>query len=136
MAQYAESLGYDLVTVQDHPYQPAFYDTWTLITYLAAQTKRVTFVPTVASLPLRPPAMLAKSAATLDLLSAGGPSSGSAQAPSGTPSSPWTGHVVRRRKRSRQGLPQSESWFRARDACRLSPARCMQLMCWVTKERS
>jgi len=71
MAQHAESLGYDLVTVQDHPYQPAFFDTWTLITYLAAGTERVTFVPTVACLPLRPPAMLAKSAATLDLLSAG-----------------------------------------------------------------
>jgi len=71
VAQHAESLGYDLVTVQDHPYQPAFFDTWTLITHLAARTSRVTFVPTVANLPLRPPAMLAKSAATLDILSGG-----------------------------------------------------------------
>jgi len=70
-AELAESLGYDLVTVQDHPYQPAFYETWTLITHLAAKTSRVTLVPTVACLPLRPPAMLAKSAATLDLLSGG-----------------------------------------------------------------
>lgn len=67
----AERLGLDLVTVQDHPYQAAFYDTWTLLTYLAGRTERITFVPTVATLPLRPPAMLAKSAATLDLLTGG-----------------------------------------------------------------
>ena len=66
-----ERLGLDLVTVQDHPYQPAFYDAWTLVTYLVARTERVTVVPTVATLPLRPPAMLAKSAASLDLLSGG-----------------------------------------------------------------
>jgi alkanesulfonate monooxygenase SsuD/methylene tetrahydromethanopterin reductase-like flavin-dependent oxidoreductase (luciferase family) len=66
-----ERLGLDLVTIQDHPYQAAFYDAWTLLTYLAGRTERVTLVPTVATLPLRPPAMLAKSAATLDLLSGG-----------------------------------------------------------------
>jgi hypothetical protein len=57
--------------MQDHPCQPAFYDTWTLVTYLVARTERVTLVPTVSSLPLRPPAVLAKSAASLDLLSGG-----------------------------------------------------------------
>ena len=67
----AERLGLDLVTIQDHPYQAAFYDAWTLLTYLAGRTERVTLVPTVATLPLRPPAMLAKSAATLDLLTGG-----------------------------------------------------------------
>jgi alkanesulfonate monooxygenase SsuD/methylene tetrahydromethanopterin reductase-like flavin-dependent oxidoreductase (luciferase family) len=67
----AERLGLDLVTIQDHPYQAAFYDTWTLLTYLAGRTERITFVPTVATLPLRPPAMLAKSAASLDLLTGG-----------------------------------------------------------------
>lgn len=66
-----ELLGLDLVTIQDHPYQAAFYDTWTLLTYLAGRTERITFVPTVATLPLRPPAVLAKSAATLDLLTGG-----------------------------------------------------------------
>ncbi|MCF6421346.1 MULTISPECIES: LLM class flavin-dependent oxidoreductase [Amycolatopsis] len=70
-ARAAERLGLDLVTVQDHPYQSAFYDTWTLVTYLVASTERVTLVPTVSSLPLRPPAVLAKSAASLDLLSGG-----------------------------------------------------------------
>ncbi|WP_113701792.1 LLM class flavin-dependent oxidoreductase [Nonomuraea lactucae] len=67
----AESLGLELITIQDHPYQAAFHDTWTLLTYLAARTDRITFVPTVASLPLRPPAILAKSAASLHLLTGG-----------------------------------------------------------------
>ncbi|MBB2943379.1 alkanesulfonate monooxygenase SsuD/methylene tetrahydromethanopterin reductase-like flavin-dependent oxidoreductase (luciferase family) [Actinoplanes lutulentus] len=67
----AEQLGFDLITVQDHPYQAAFYDTWTLLTYLAARTERITLVPTVAPLPLRPPAILAKSAASLDVLTGG-----------------------------------------------------------------
>ncbi len=70
-AQRAERAGLDLVTVQDHPYRPAHYDTWTLITYLAARTSRIAFVPTVANLPLRPPAMLAKAAASLDVLTGG-----------------------------------------------------------------
>jgi len=70
-ARNAERLGLDLITIQDHPYQAAFYDAWTLLTYLAARTERITLVPTVASLPLRPPAVLAKSAASLDLLTGG-----------------------------------------------------------------
>ncbi|MFJ8027735.1 LLM class flavin-dependent oxidoreductase [Streptomyces sp. NPDC096311] len=68
-ALQADRDGLDLVTVQDHPYQQAFHDTWTLMAFLAARTERVTFVPTVANLPLRPPAMLAKAAASFDLLS-------------------------------------------------------------------
>jgi len=71
-SRLAEDAGLDLVTVQDHPYQPAFYDTWTLISHAAALTRRITFVPTVANLPLRPPAMLAKAAASLDVLTGGG----------------------------------------------------------------
>ncbi|MEV4452187.1 LLM class flavin-dependent oxidoreductase [Streptomyces mirabilis] len=70
-ALQADRDGLDLVTVQDHPYQLAFHDTWTLMAFLAARTERVTFVPTVANLPLRPPAMLAKAAASFDLLSGG-----------------------------------------------------------------
>ncbi len=70
-AMEAERRGLDLVTIQDHPYQAAFYDTWTLLSYLAGRTERITFLPTVATLPLRPPAVLAKSAASLDLLTGG-----------------------------------------------------------------
>ena len=63
--------GLDLVGIQDHPYQRRFLDTWTLISTLVPVTERVRFFPDVASLPLRPPAMLAKAAASLDVLSGG-----------------------------------------------------------------
>src|SRR5688500_5234024 len=66
-----EAAGFDYVSVQDHPYNPGFYETWTLLTWIAATTERVKLYPNVANLPLRPPAMLAKAAASLDLLSGG-----------------------------------------------------------------
>jgi alkanesulfonate monooxygenase SsuD/methylene tetrahydromethanopterin reductase-like flavin-dependent oxidoreductase (luciferase family) len=67
----ADRLGLDLVGIQDHPYQRRFLDTWTLLSYLAGRTERIRLFPDVASLPLRPPALLAKAAASLDLLSGG-----------------------------------------------------------------
>jgi alkanesulfonate monooxygenase SsuD/methylene tetrahydromethanopterin reductase-like flavin-dependent oxidoreductase (luciferase family) len=67
----AERAGLDLVGVQDHPYQPRFFDTWTLLAYAAGRTERVRFVPDVLNLPLRSPTMIAKSAASLDVLSGG-----------------------------------------------------------------
>ena len=70
-AQLCDSLGLDLIGIQDHPYQYRFLDTWTLISALAAQTERVRFFPDVANLPLRPPAVLAKSAAALDVMTGG-----------------------------------------------------------------
>jgi alkanesulfonate monooxygenase SsuD/methylene tetrahydromethanopterin reductase-like flavin-dependent oxidoreductase (luciferase family) len=71
LARLADDNGYDLVGVQDHPYQWRFFDTWTLIACLAGQTSRVRFFPDVASLPMRAPAVLAKSAASLDVLTGG-----------------------------------------------------------------
>ena len=41
LAQLSEQLGLDLVTFQDHPYQPGFLDTWTLMTWVAASTVRI-----------------------------------------------------------------------------------------------
>ncbi|GIE32796.1 hypothetical protein Ait01nite_058410 [Actinoplanes italicus] len=67
----AEQAGLDLVTYQDHPYQPGFLDTWTLLSYAAARTDRVHLAANVTNLPLRPPAVLARSVASLDLLSGG-----------------------------------------------------------------
>jgi alkanesulfonate monooxygenase SsuD/methylene tetrahydromethanopterin reductase-like flavin-dependent oxidoreductase (luciferase family) len=67
----ADRAGLDLVGIQDHPYQRRYVDTWTLMAHLAARTERVRFVTDVANLPLRPPAVMAKAAATLDLLSDG-----------------------------------------------------------------
>jgi alkanesulfonate monooxygenase SsuD/methylene tetrahydromethanopterin reductase-like flavin-dependent oxidoreductase (luciferase family) len=66
-----ERAGLDLVGIQDHPYQRRFFDTLSLLAYLAARTERVRLFPAVANLPLRQPAMLAKEAATIDVLSGG-----------------------------------------------------------------
>jgi alkanesulfonate monooxygenase SsuD/methylene tetrahydromethanopterin reductase-like flavin-dependent oxidoreductase (luciferase family)/iron-sulfur cluster repair protein YtfE (RIC family) len=71
LAVLCERLGLDLVTFQDHPYQPGFLDTWTLLSFVAARTSTVRLSPNVANVPLRPPAVLARSAASLDLLSGG-----------------------------------------------------------------
>jgi alkanesulfonate monooxygenase SsuD/methylene tetrahydromethanopterin reductase-like flavin-dependent oxidoreductase (luciferase family) len=70
-AAVADELGFDLIGVQDHPYQRRFFDTWTLLTAIAMRTERITVFPDVANRPLRPPATLAKAAATLDILSGG-----------------------------------------------------------------
>jgi alkanesulfonate monooxygenase SsuD/methylene tetrahydromethanopterin reductase-like flavin-dependent oxidoreductase (luciferase family) len=67
----ADRAGLDLVGVQDHPYQRHFFDTWTLLAYVAARTERITLLPDVINLPLRQPAVLAKAAASLDVLSGG-----------------------------------------------------------------
>ena len=67
----ADRAGIDLVGIQDHPYQRRFFDTWTLLSYVAARTERVRLVPDVINLPLRLPSVLAKSAASLDVFSGG-----------------------------------------------------------------
>jgi alkanesulfonate monooxygenase SsuD/methylene tetrahydromethanopterin reductase-like flavin-dependent oxidoreductase (luciferase family) len=70
-ARLADQLGYDLLAVQDHPYQPAHLDTLALLGVILAQTERIRVFQDVGNLPLRPPATFAKAAATLDLLSDG-----------------------------------------------------------------
>jgi hemerythrin-like domain-containing protein len=67
----AEVEGLDLVSLQDHPYQDTYGDTWTLLSVLGARTSTIKLSPNVASLPLRPPVVLAKAAATLDLVTGG-----------------------------------------------------------------
>src|SRR3954462_974510 len=71
IAKAADQSGLDLVGIQDHPYQRRFLDTWTLIATLVPATERVRFFPDVATPPRPPPAMPAKSAASLDVLSGG-----------------------------------------------------------------
>ena len=71
LAVTAETAGLDLAAFQDHPYQPRFLDTWTLLSYAAARTSRIRLVPDVLNLPLRQPVVVARSAASLDLLSGG-----------------------------------------------------------------
>lgn len=71
LAQQADAAGLEILAIQDHPYQPSFLDTWTLLSYLASETTDITLVPAVANLPLRPPGVLARSVASLDILSGG-----------------------------------------------------------------
>jgi alkanesulfonate monooxygenase SsuD/methylene tetrahydromethanopterin reductase-like flavin-dependent oxidoreductase (luciferase family) len=71
LVRTADDVGLDVVGIQDHPYQARFLDTWSLIPTLLAQTTRVRIFTDVANLPLRPPAMMAKAAASLDVLSGG-----------------------------------------------------------------
>lgn len=71
LAVGSERAGLDLVTFQDHPYQAGFLDTSTLLPFVAARTERVRLSANVTNLPLRPPAVLARAAASLDLLSGG-----------------------------------------------------------------
>ena len=71
LSELADRVGLDLLTFQDHPYQPRFFDTWTLMSYVAARTSRIRLSANVINLPLRPPAVLARSAASLDILSGG-----------------------------------------------------------------
>ena len=71
LAALADELAFDLIGVQDHPYQRRFVDTWTLLTAMAMRTKEIHVFPDVINLPLRPPAILAKAAASLDLITGG-----------------------------------------------------------------
>src|SRR5438046_8854797 len=71
VASIADEVGFDLIGVQDHPYQWRFFDTMTLLTAMAMRTHRITLFPDVASLPMRAPAVLAKASASLDVLSGG-----------------------------------------------------------------
>ncbi|MFE0526067.1 LLM class flavin-dependent oxidoreductase [Micromonospora parva] len=71
LAVTADRAGLDLVSFQDHPYQASYLDTSTLLAFAAARTERVHLNANVTSLPLRPPAVLARAAASLDILSGG-----------------------------------------------------------------
>jgi alkanesulfonate monooxygenase SsuD/methylene tetrahydromethanopterin reductase-like flavin-dependent oxidoreductase (luciferase family) len=72
LAQLAEGIGFDFVSASDHPYggSPCF-ETATLLTWILARTERVGVLSRVLGLPLRNSAMLAKTAESMDRLSAG-----------------------------------------------------------------
>src|SRR4051794_28325202 len=71
MARVADVAGFDPIGIQDHPYQRRFLEPWALMAFVLAPTDPTTVFPDVANLPLRPPRMMAKHAASLDLLSGG-----------------------------------------------------------------
>lgn len=70
-AEMADDLGLDIIGFQDHPYQPAFLDTWTLLSFIGGITQHIRLFPNVLNIPLRPPAVVARSAAALDILTSG-----------------------------------------------------------------
>jgi alkanesulfonate monooxygenase SsuD/methylene tetrahydromethanopterin reductase-like flavin-dependent oxidoreductase (luciferase family) len=71
-AQTAERLGFDFVSASDHPGGTApTYETWTMLAWIAASTSRITVASRVLAVPLRPPALVAKMAESLDRLSGG-----------------------------------------------------------------
>lgn len=71
LARIADRTGLDLVSVPDHPYRPELLDAWVALAVIAASTTGVRVLPNVSNLPLRPPALLSRTAAGLDLLSGG-----------------------------------------------------------------
>lgn len=71
LAVATEQAGLEFATFQDHPYQPRFLDMWTLMSWVGARTSRLRISANVHNLLLRPPAVLARAAASLDLLTGG-----------------------------------------------------------------
>jgi alkanesulfonate monooxygenase SsuD/methylene tetrahydromethanopterin reductase-like flavin-dependent oxidoreductase (luciferase family) len=72
LARAAEALGYDLISVSDHPAGTApTNESWTMLAFAAAATTRIGLATRVLGVPFRPPPMVAKMAETLDRLSGG-----------------------------------------------------------------
>jgi alkanesulfonate monooxygenase SsuD/methylene tetrahydromethanopterin reductase-like flavin-dependent oxidoreductase (luciferase family) len=68
----AEEQGFDFVSASDHPSSghPTL-ETWTLLSWIAANTTRIGVATRVLGVPNRPPPVVAKMAETLDRLSGG-----------------------------------------------------------------
>lgn len=71
-ARRAEVLGFDFISINDHLHgrEPTF-ETWTLLTWIAAATSRIGVATRVLAVPYRPPVVLGKMAEALDRLSGG-----------------------------------------------------------------
>ncbi|SEF13577.1 LLM class flavin-dependent oxidoreductase [Jiangella alba] len=68
----AESLGFDFVSVSDHPCGVApNYEAWTMLSWIAAATSRIRIATRVLGVPYRSPALVAKMAETFHRLSGG-----------------------------------------------------------------
>jgi alkanesulfonate monooxygenase SsuD/methylene tetrahydromethanopterin reductase-like flavin-dependent oxidoreductase (luciferase family) len=71
MAAQAETLGLDYIGLQDQPHKANSLDTWTLLTAIGVATSRISLFAYLTDLPFRSPSILAKAAASLDLLTNG-----------------------------------------------------------------
>jgi alkanesulfonate monooxygenase SsuD/methylene tetrahydromethanopterin reductase-like flavin-dependent oxidoreductase (luciferase family) len=67
----AEALGLDYVCVRDMPDEAVPHDPWTLLTAIGMATSRISLFTIVCDLAQRPPEVVAKAAASLDLLTRG-----------------------------------------------------------------
>ncbi|MEC8138338.1 MAG: LLM class flavin-dependent oxidoreductase, partial [Pseudomonadota bacterium] len=73
-AQAAEELGLTHLRVPEQVYRAGsgpLHEPMTMMTYIAAVTRKIELVPSVIILPARPTVLVAKQAATLDNLSGG-----------------------------------------------------------------
>jgi alkanesulfonate monooxygenase SsuD/methylene tetrahydromethanopterin reductase-like flavin-dependent oxidoreductase (luciferase family) len=71
-ARAAEELGFDFVSANDHPAGGApSFETWTMLSWIAAATSRIRLATRVLGVPYRNPALVAKMAETFDRLSGG-----------------------------------------------------------------
>lgn len=72
LARRCEGLGFDSLWMGDHiSFYVPILESLSLLSFLAAATERVTLGTSVYLLPLRPPVVAAKTAATVDVLSGG-----------------------------------------------------------------
>lgn len=71
LAVVAEQAGLEYIGVQDHPYVARYLDAFVVMGDLLARTERIQVFPDVANLPLRPPAVLARTASALSRVSGG-----------------------------------------------------------------
>ncbi|WP_433555981.1 LLM class flavin-dependent oxidoreductase [Pseudonocardia xinjiangensis] len=71
LAVVAEEAGLEYIGVQDHPYAARYLDAFVVMGDLLARTERIQVFPDVANLPLRPPAVLARTAGALSSVSGG-----------------------------------------------------------------
>jgi alkanesulfonate monooxygenase SsuD/methylene tetrahydromethanopterin reductase-like flavin-dependent oxidoreductase (luciferase family) len=115
-AQAAEAAGFDLITVMDHFYQirgvgpetNAMLEAYATLAGLAANTSRVKLGTLVTGVTYRNPALLVKQVTTLDVISKGARSSGSALR--GTRTSMWVTGSSSRRSRA--------AWIASMRPCR------------------
>ncbi|MEE9286186.1 MAG: LLM class F420-dependent oxidoreductase, partial [Dehalococcoidia bacterium] len=80
VSKKADALGFDFVSAQDHPVipeasrsmiGPRWYDAFATLAFVAGMTRRVRLLTSVVVLPYRNPFTVAKTIATLDVLSRG-----------------------------------------------------------------
>ena len=71
VAKTAEEAGFEVISFSDRPPDPSI-EGWTFATAVAVQTKKIAVTHSTLNIPLRNPALLAKMASSLDVMTGGG----------------------------------------------------------------